>query len=226
MPPLPRRRTGWSACRPASAFPSAWPWWRAGKRVPRPAAGKTAFRIVGDIRNRIHRDTRHAGSRLRSRQPRSGPRRLRRRAASTSRPSSSSWRRSRRTPPAAFRSSRASSASRTPPATKWRGPSARGSTPGRSSKPTSSAHRSIKQLEIELDAVEHAAQPAAGDHPEPAARQRAGRQERRRQRGRAHLGRAAAFDFEPQAALGSRARSSASSTSSARPRSRARVSRC
>ena len=56
----------------------------------------------------------------------------------------------------------------------------------------------IKQLEIELDAVEHQRDGAPDDPAEPAARQRPGRQERGRQRGSARAGEPTTFDFEPR----------------------------
>ena len=61
---------------------------------------------------------------------------------------------------------------------------------------------------------------------QPAARERAGRRERRRQRGGPPPGRAAVVRLRAEGALGPRARRSASSTSSARRRCRARDSRC
>ena len=111
-------------------------------------------------------------------------------------------------------------------ATKWRGPSGRASTPSPSTKRARRATQKIKQLEIELEAVERQRTLHARDAAQPAARERAGGQERRRQRRGAHVGRAASVRLRAEGALGPRARSSASSTSSAPPRSPARASRC
>ena len=73
----------------------------------------------------------------------------------------------------------------------------------------------IKQLGIQLDAIEQQRNAGAADAAESAARQRAGRQERRRQRRSAPPRRAARVRLRAAAALGSRRRRSASSTSSA-----------
>ena len=84
----------------------------------------------------------------------------------------------------------------------------------------------IKQLEVELDGAERQRTMLLESLPEPAACERAGRQDRRRQRGGADVGRTASLRLRGEGALGISGRSSASSTSSAPRKSPAHASRC